>query len=184
MPVSAYRYAGDALAQAAGIWNVQKQNMGMLEINLNKLVPGSKDILILSLAGFSVPGRTMGKGTLPYLNGNNHYPTRPEGQGDVNATFRDFPLAGTRRILYQWFSLVYDETSGLCAPSSLLKTTGNVVLFQSDGTGERSATLHGLWPTKMPDITIEFSAGEILTMEMMFSCDKVVWDSNLLAPIS
>ena len=38
MPVSQYRYTGSVLAQAQGIWDVQKQNMGMLELNLNSFL--------------------------------------------------------------------------------------------------------------------------------------------------
>jgi len=183
MPVSQYRYAGKVLAQAQSIWNVQKQNMGMLELNLDTLVPGAKEILILSLQQFSVPGRVMGSGDLHFLNGVSKYATKPEPQGNITATFRDFSIAGARRVLFQWFSLVYDEETGLSLPMGLVKTTGNLVLFQSDGTGERTAKLEGIWPTKMPDITIDFSTGEILTMEMELSCDRVIWDKNLTAPV-
>jgi len=156
--------------------------MGMLELNLNQLIPGAKEVLILGIQQFSVPGRTMGSADLHYLNGVSKYSTKVEAQGNVTATFRDFPLPGIRRVLYQWFSLVYNEETGLSLPMGLIKTTGNLVLFQSDGTAERTARLEGLWPTKMPDIGIDFSSGEILTMEMEFSCDRVIWDPSLLAP--
>ncbi len=56
------------------------------------------------------------------------------------------------------------------------------MLFQADGTGERTATLEGLWPTKMPDINIDFNTGDHMTMEMDLSCDRVIWDPNLQAP--
>jgi len=184
MPVSDYRYAGTVLAQAGGIWNIQKQNMGMLELNINQLIPGAKEALILSLQAFAIPGRGMGTAELPYLNGSSKYATRPEAQGDITATFRDFPLAQTRRFLYQWFSLVYNEETGLSLPMGLVKTTGSLVLFQSDGQGERTARLEGLWPTKMPDINVDFATGDIMTMEMNFSCDRVIWDPNLLAPVN
>lgn len=181
--VTAYRYSGNILAQAASIWNGQKQNMGMLELNLDQLIPGAKEVLILSIQQFSVPGRTVGSADLPYLNGSSKYPTRPEPQGNISVTFRDFILPGTRRILYQWFSLVYNEETGLMLPPGLIKTTGNLVLFQSDGTGERSASLFGIWPTKMPDVAVDFNQGEIMTMEMELACDRVIWDANLLAPV-
>ena len=184
MPVSEYRYTGTVLAQAQSIWNIQKQNMGMLELNLDQLVPGAKEVLLLSLQQFNIPGRTVGTADLHYLNGVSKYATKPEPQGNITVTFRDFPLPGTRRVLFQWFSLVYNEDTGLMLPMGLVKTTGNLVLFQSDGTGERTARLEGIWPTKMPDITIDFSTGEILTMEMDLACDRVIWDQNLLAPVS
>lgn len=182
-PVTQYRYAGNVHHQAQSIWNAQKQNMGMLELNLDQLIPGAKEVLILSVGQFNVPGRGIGVGDLHYLNGVTHYPTKPDPQGNITATFRDFILPGTRRILFQWLSLVFNEETGLMLPPSLIKTTGNLVLFQSDGTGERTARLEGLWPTKMPDVSIDFSSGEVMNLEMEFACDRVVWDQNLLAPI-
>ncbi len=183
MPVSAYRYAGNILSQAQSIWNAQKQNMGMLELNLDQIIPGAKEVLILSVSKFGVPGRAVGTADLHYLNGVSKYATKPDPQGNVTATFRDFILPGTRRILYQWFSLVYNEETGLMLPMGLVKTTGHLVLFQSDGTGERSAQLQGIFPTKMPDVNIDFATGDILEMEMEFGCDRVIWDQNLLSPV-
>lgn len=182
MPVSQYRYTGTVLAQAGAIWNTQKQNMGMLELNLNQLVPGAKEVLLLSIQQFSVPGRTLGTGDLHYLNGSSKYITKPEPQGNITATFRDFPQPGSRRVLYQWFSLAYNEETGLMLPMGLVKTTGNLVLFDSQGSNERTSRLEGIAPIKMPDVTIDFTTGDILTMEMEFICDRVIWDANLLAP--
>ncbi|HUV39014.1 MAG TPA: hypothetical protein VMY39_05340 [Planctomycetota bacterium] len=184
MPVTQYRYSGTVLAQAQSIWNVQKQNMGMLELNLDQLIPGAKEVLILSIQQFNVPGRTVGSGDLHYLNGVSKYATKPEAQGNISVTFRDFPDPGARRVLYQWFSLVFNEDTGLMLPMGLVKTTGNLVLFASDGTSERTARLEGLWPTKMPDVGIDFGSGEVMTMEIELSCDRVIWDQNLLAPVN
>ena len=183
MPRSPYRYAGAILAQAQGQWNPQKQNMGMLELEINQLVPGGKEILILSLQEFSVPGREVGSAELPYLNGRMKYPTAPNPQGNVSATFRDFPETGARRVLHQWFQLVYNEVTGLMMPPSVLKTDGHLILFAADGSQERSATLHGLWPTKAPEVGINFSGGDVMVMQIDFSVDRVVWDSSLLAPV-
>ena len=182
MPVSPYRYAGNILAQAQGAWNPQKQNMGMLELEINQLVPGGKEILILSLQEFGVPGREVGKQELPYLNGRVQYPTAPTAQSNISATFRDFPESGSRRVLHQWFQLVYNEVTGLMLPPSLLKVRGHLVLFAADGTQERSATLLGLWPTKAPEVQVNFGQGDHMVMAIDFSCDSVIWDPNLLAP--
>jgi len=182
MPVSPYRYAGKHLAQAQSTWNPQKQNMGMLELQVDQLVPGGKEILILSLQEFTVPGREVGKANLPYVNGRIHYPTAPEPLGNIQATFRDFPEQGTRRVLHQWFQKVYDEVSGTMLPPGLLKTTGHLVLFDSLGAQERSATLIGIWPTKAPEVQVNFGQGEHMVMAIEFSCDCVIWDPTLLAP--
>jgi hypothetical protein len=182
MPVSPYRYAGKFLAQAQGQWNPQKQNMGMLELEINDLVPGGKETLILSIQEFTIPGREVGTAELPYLNGRVKYPTAPNALGNISATFRDFPETGARRVLHQWSQLVYNEVTGLMLPPSLLKKRGHLVLFAADGTQERSATLLGVWPTKEPEVAINYTSGEHLVMQVDFSVDCVVWDPNLLAP--
>lgn len=183
MPVSAYRYAGAVLAQAQAVFDPQKQNMGMLELNIDRLVPGGKEILILSLQEFTVPPREVTTGELPYLNGRVRYAQAPNALPNLTATFRDFPRANTRAILQQWFELVYNETSGLMTPMSALKTTGHVVLFEGDGTSERSGKLEGIFPTKGPEIAVNFGSGEHMLMAIEFSIDRVLWNVNLANPV-
>lgn len=181
---SGYRYAGAVLAQAAGQWDVQKKNMGMLELNIDQLVPGGKEILALSLQEFTVPGRKIGTAPLPYLNGRVKYPTAPEALGNISVTFRDFPLTQTRRILHDWFRKVYDEQTGLMLPPGLVKTTGFLVLFQSNATAERTARLEGLFPVSEPDIAIGYDQGEHLTMQIELSVDRIIWEPSLGNPSS
>jgi len=184
MPVSAYRYSGAILAQAQSVWGVQKDTNGMLELNIDGLVPGGKEILTLSLQEFNVPGRELNTAELKYVNGTARYITSPNARANITATYRDFPLAGTRRILQQWFNIAYNEANGLMAPMPAIKVTGHMVLFQGDGTGERSAKLEGVVITKEPDTGINFTgAGEILLMPVEFSVDRVLWNTNLLNPV-
>ena len=181
MPRSQYNYAGTLLAQAGSTFDVQKQHMGILELDIDRLGlggggnRGSREVLILSLQAFTVPGRAIGVNQLAYLNGNINYPTRPEAQGNISVTFRDFPREGTRAIIEEWCSLVFDERTGLMLPSSLLKVKGHLILLQSDGENEREAELHGVFPTKRPDIAIDMGNGDALTMECEFACDRVIW---------
>jgi hypothetical protein len=178
-----YRFAGAVLAQAGSIWDVQHQNLGMLELNIDFLVPGGKETLILSIQEFTVPGREMGKGDLPYLAGMVHYPTRVNAMGNISATFRDFPLTKARAVLNKWFRATYDELTGFSLPTGLLKSTGYMVLFQSDATAERAARLEGLWLVKQPETAINFANGEVLTMQVDISVDRVVWENSLDNPI-
>lgn len=181
---SGYRYAGAVLAQAASQWDVQKQNMGTLELNIDQLVPGGKEILLLSLQEFSVPGRTVGTAELPYLNGRVKYPTAPQALGNVTVTYRDFPQTQARRVLHDWFRKVYDEQTGLMLPPGLIKTTGFLVLFQSNATAERTARLEGVFPVKEPDIAINYAQGEVLTMAIELSVDRIIWEPSLGNPSS
>jgi|GEM_PF-1628350 len=183
MPVSAYRFAGAILAQAQSVWDVQKNNMGVLELNIDQLVPGGKEILILSLQEFTVPGREVATAELPYLNGRAKYAAGPQALGNISVTYRDFPQAGTRRILLEWFNKVFDEATGLMLPMAAVKTTGHLVLFGSDGSTERSARLEGVFPTKAPEVAVTFGGGEAMTMAMEFSVDRILWNNNLRNPV-
>jgi hypothetical protein len=177
-----YRFAGAMLAQAAGIWDVQKQNMGMLELTIDGLVPGGKEILMLSLQEFTVPGRTIATGELPYLNGRVKYAAAPQALGNITVTYRDFPLTKTRAILNQWFRKVYDEATGLMLPMGLVKTTGYLVLFQSHGLSERTARLEGIFPVKEPDIAVQYAQGEHMPMQIELSADRMIWEPSLFNP--
>lgn len=183
MPVTPYRYAGAILSQAASIWDPQKDNMGMLELNIDRIIPGGKEILTLSIQEFSVPGRSVNTAELPYLNGRVKYAAGPNALGNITATFRDFPRAGTRRILEQWFGLVYDEVTGLMAPMAAVKTTGHCVLFDSDGSSERSYLLEGLFPVSAPEVAVQFGGGEAMVMQIELSADRRIPQNNLLNPV-
>lgn len=182
MPVTPYRYAGAILSQAQSIWDPQKDNMGMLELNIDRIIPGGKEILTLSIQEFDVPGREVNTAELPYLNGRAKYAAGPNALGNITATFRDFPLAGTRRILEQWFALVYDEITGLMAPPSAVKTSGHAVLFASDGTSERSYLLEGIFPVSAPSVSVNMGGGEALVMSIEMSVDRRIPQNNLLNP--
>jgi hypothetical protein len=182
MPISAFRYAGQVLAQAAGIFDPQKQNTGMLELVIDKLVPGGKEILTLSLEKFEVPGREVEVGDLHYLNGSVHYPKKPTPQANISVTYRDFPLAKSRSVLQRWFEKVYHEETGLMLVPSILKATGFVVLFNETGLFARTGLLMGAWITKMPTVTVDFSVGDHMTMETEIACDRLIWLPDLHSP--
>lgn len=182
MAIAPYRYSGSFLAQANGTWDPQKQNLGTLELVIDKLVPGGKDILTLSLQEFTVPGRKIGTAQLHYLNNSTNYQTKPEPQANITATFRDFINSRTRSVLEQWFRKAYNESTGLQLPPSLLKCSGFLVLTAENGGYQRSAQLSGLMINSMPDVAITYGTAEVLTMAVELACDSVIWDPSLAAP--
>lgn len=184
MALSGYRYNADFLAQAGGAFDVQKQNMAVLELVIDQLpgMRGGQEVLTLALQEWTVPGREVGTAELPFLNGTVNYPTHISAYGDITVTFRDFPLSKSRAFLVQWFSLVYNETSGLMTPPSALKTTGYVILFQSDATAERVARLEGVFPSKLPEMAFNYANGEHLAMAINLKVDRLVWENTLFAP--
>ena len=179
---SAWRYAGDHLSLANGAYDVQKQNMGMLELVIDKLVPGAQEVLSLSLAEFTLPGREIGVADMHYLNGSVHYLTKPNPQGACSVVWRDFIKSKTRALLELWFRKMYDEETGLMLPMSVVKATGFVVLAQSDGTGERAYRLEGVVITKRPEIAIKFESGEAVLLATELAVDRVIPENSIFNP--
>lgn len=179
MPISGYRYAGNHLVQAAGRFDVQHQNMGMLELHINPLVPGGQEVLSQALEEFTVPGREIGTAELPYLNGNVKYLTRPSAMGNISATYRDFVNSPVRSVIHEWFRKGFDEQTGLMLPESARKVTGFLVLFSTDARFERSALIEGAMLVKEPEVGVNYGAGEHMTMQIDISIDRLVWQPNL-----
>lgn len=179
MPLSGYRYAGTHLAQAQGQHDVQHQNMGMLELHINPLVPGGQDVLSRALQEFTVPGREIGTAELPYINGNVKYLTRPNAFGNLSATYRDFVNTPARNVLHEWFRAGFDERTGLMLPESARKVTGYVVLFSTDARFERSALIEGAMLVKEPEIAVNYGSGEHMVMQVDISIDRLIWQPNL-----
>lgn len=179
MALSGYRYAGNFLARAQGKFDVQHQNMGMLELHIDSLVPGGQEVLANALQEFTLPGREIGTNELPYLNGNVKYMTKPNAMGNISATFRDFVNTPARHVLHEWFRKGFDEVTGQMLPESLRKVTGFVVLFGTDATYERSAKLEGLMLVKEPEVGINYGSGEHVAMQVDISVDRVLWQPNL-----
>jgi hypothetical protein len=182
MAIAPYRYAATFIAQAQGAWDIQKQNLGALELVIDKLVPGGKEILTLSLAEFTIPGRKIGVGQAHYLNGSVNYLTKPDPQGNITATFRDYPNNRTRSILELWYSKAYNEETGLMMPPSLLKATGFAVLTGENGGYQRSMRLEGVMLVNRPDIAIVYATGEALLMAVELAVDRVIPDPSFHAP--
>jgi hypothetical protein len=181
MPLSAYNYAGNFLAAAGQQFDVQHQNMGMLEVNLNSLVPGGQEVLSRAVQEFTVPGREIPTAELPYINGNVKYNTRPSALGNISITYRDFVNSPVRFVLHEWFRLGFDEITGLALPESQRKITGFVVLFSTNAQSERTALLEGLMLTKEPEINVSYGAGEHMVMQVDLSVDRILWQPNLAA---
>lgn len=176
MPPSPYRFNGDFIAQVGNNLDPFKKNMGMLELNLGGLgIAAGLGTLALGLRSFTLPPRMVENDSIPYLNGNVHYPTRPSALADVTAVFNDYggPL-DVREILELWFkTAVYDEDTGLMVPPSVGKVNGFAVLFSSNGVPAKGYLLRGILPKQRPGLDFDFTAGQIRTIDMAFSVDFI-----------
>lgn len=181
MPLSSYRYAGNFLAAAGQQFDVQHQNMGMLEFHINPLVPGGQEVLAQAMQEFTVPGREVPTAELPYINGNAKYMTRPAALGNLSVTYRDFVNSPVRNVLHEWFRAGFDEATGLMLPESQRKISGFLVLFSTNAQFERTALLEGCMLVKEPEITVSYASGEHMVMQVDISVDRLLWQPNLAA---
>ncbi len=168
-----YRFSGNMLAQAAGKNNPQKKNMGMIEFFDNPLIKGLSG-LSLYIKNAAIPKRAVESGDVRFLNGSVHYPSLVTALPDMTVVFLDYVDTPARAILENWFSMVYDEKTGLMTPPTALKTSAIFNLFGSDGLGLRGYQLEGLWPKESPDRMFDFTDGSQLEMSMNFAIDRAI----------
>lgn len=168
-----YRYNADHIAQARGKYNPQKKNMGMFEWHIDGLVPGGQEILMLSLQAVTVPGYTVGRGEITYLNGTVFFPTKPEPLEAIKATFRDYHDSGTRETLEKLFYKVYDPRTGTMGLPANIKSQATMVLLREDDSQGRAYLLDGVFLMNEPNREFGFDDGEQVQMEMELSVDFI-----------
>ncbi len=69
-------------------------------------------------------------------------------------------------------------------PPSLLKTTGFLVLFQTDATAERQFRIEGVWPANLPEIAVSYGAGEAMDMQINLVVDRIIPENSVFNPQS
>jgi hypothetical protein len=169
-----YKFNAQALAQAAGRGNPQKENMGMIEFYTARIVPGMQELLSLVVKTAEIPQRLVSKAAIPFLNGKVYYPGAVQDLGDMSVTFLDYVDLPARTYLEKWSNLVYNEKTGLMTPPTFLKTDATFMLFGSDGNGIRGYRLEGVFPLGTPQRRFDFSNGEQASMQINFSVDSVI----------
>lgn len=173
IPNLPYNFNGAQLAQAAGRANPQTNNMGILEFQVDNLVPGARELLTLTLQAAETPTRRVARGEIQYLNGTVFYPQKAEPLDEMTVTFRDYSDLPARGQLEQWFANVYNEDTGLMSPPSVLKVDATLLLFAGDGTRARNYQLEGVFPLSSPTRKMDFGDGEQQLMEITFSVDFI-----------
>jgi hypothetical protein len=169
-----YRYNADHIAQARGKYNPQKKNAGMLELYIDGLAPGGQEILMLSLQSVSIPGYSVGRGEITYLNGTVFFPTKPEGLGEMTTNFRDYHDTGTRYILERLHERVYDPRTGQMGLPKDIKVQGTLILLREDDSDGRTYYLDGCFPLNKPAMNVDFGDGEQEIMEIRWSVDSII----------
>lgn len=177
------RYDWNAMKLSEKGLNPFLNHMGMIEFEIDNLVPGGRDILITGLSAVSnVPDpRKVSPVEIPYLNGSIKVPGPPGSIGDLTCTFNDYLNGEQRRVLHDWFAEVYDERTGLSRRLiSDVKTKAYLVMCGQDGESYLEYVFMGLWPQNPPDIpALNFGGGRgggggVVTMTVNFAIDYIV----------
>jgi hypothetical protein len=155
--------------------NPQLDDGGMIEFQINDLVPGGREVLMLALSSFDLPSpRSVPPQTINYLKGSVNVPGRPSAITTFSCEFVDYIDGRQRDILHQWFDKVYNERTGLGLLPSDLKRDAYAVLFGPDGVERASYIISGVWPTSdPPPPRINYDGGNIVKITMNFSCDWI-----------
>jgi hypothetical protein len=80
----------------------------------------------------------------------------------------------TLKALYDWRNMVFDHDTGAIRLANNYKRTGNIHVW--DVTGENlqyDIQCEGMWPTNIPDITLEVSDDSVLEVSTQFAADKI-----------
>jgi hypothetical protein len=79
--------------------------------------------------------------------------------------------------LYDWYTTVYDPSTGVVGYASEYKRSGTCFLYDTKGNLQQSWDMYGLWPTKMsqPSGALDYTAnGEPVRINVEFACDRVM----------
>lgn len=166
-----YDFTASRLA-AKGM-NPQMSHMGMLELHINELIPGAKEVLMLGFTSIDLPtAQSVQKKTIHYLHGSVNYPGKPESTGDITLTIQDYVDGRQREVLHEWFDKIYDKRTGLGELPSEVKTTAHIIFFNARGETTRTYFVKGIFPLNDPGLpTINFSNSDIVTMSVTLSND-------------
>ena len=157
--------------------NPQLKHMGVIEFHIDRLVPGGKEALLLGVQEFNMPeARSINSVEINYLNGSIKAPAGPSNLGDLTVVFVDYIDGNQRRVLHQWFDLVFDESTGLGGLKSDIATSAHAVLFGQNGVESVQYYMFGVWPKNdptIPDINYSTRSGYV-TMSIKFAIDYLI----------
>lgn len=168
--------SADHLAAAAGAFEPQRSNNFSFEVALSG---NDRDLLVLSLEGFTLPGEANEKIEIPYQNEKRKV-AGPATVNDAKLTVRDFVDRESRKAIMRWRKQVYDKATGKIGLAKNYKKLGYVILTAPDGSATRVAKAMGAWPMEIGDTALDMKTAEPVVVEVTLCVDKLVWEDGVL----
>lgn len=154
----------------AGAYEVQRQNNFLLSIDLPT---GGSDVIELTLKEADLPRVEVEFIEIHYLNESRKLAGKAKVD-DFAFSVHDVVDRNVANALYEWWTKVYDPTTGAINPSSQYKKDATLTLLSPDGQNERTWTLQGVWPSKVDMGKGDMSKADPVAIAVTLKVDKVV----------
>lgn len=162
---------GDHLANAAGLFEPQRQNNFLFQIHLDDGIDSLN--INLSLEAASLPTESSEEVELNYINvkryvaGKTVYDTIP-------LVVKDMVDIGTARALSRWRTKVYNPITDQVGLARDYKKSADIILFAPDGSAERTWELRGVWPISVNWGPLDMTTSDIVKIETTLRYDKAI----------
>lgn len=180
MPLSTL-YA-DHIGHANGNFEPQRINNALLRIvGLDSGgASGKEDDLVLALASFPIPKRTMGIVEIGYLNEKRKFAGIPT-YDDLSVIYKDYVDKDIAQILWEWNYQVHNPETGRTGLARKYKKSGSVTLYGPNGDGEfdRVYNLIGIWPSGFDPGDADLQGEDSINITMTLTIDKVIPSTRL-----
>lgn len=143
---------------------------------VSNIVSGSDavgEILRLTVSSFSTPDISVDEIELRHGNDSVKIAGTPK-VGDAKITVHDVVGADTERMLWAWFSLVYDPVTKMMGLAADYKKNGMLYQLAPDGSSVRAWQCKGLWPTSIPSKSFDYGDGREMSIDIDLKCDSMI----------
>ena len=165
----------------------QRVNNCLIWFNLTA-IPGwsastNDPILAMAQDAFPLPKREIGVIQLARLNEKRNFAGNPVYQ-PMTVVYKDFVNVSVAELLYTWYKVVHDATTGQTGFKSNYACLAYVYLYPPDGTASSGGTAYvrcyeaqGCWPSAFDQGEASMDGEEAVKINMTVQMDKI-YDGN------
>jgi hypothetical protein len=144
----------------------------MLADATGQLASGA-ETLELSVRSAFLPSESNEEIEIPYMNGRVYIAGKYMFETGT-VTFNDNLDKGTANIVKAWRKLVSDPETGSVGLAANYKKKAEVVMYAPDFSIKRWWELYGLWPQAANFGALDYSASDVVQIEVTFRYDKAI----------
>ena len=165
--------SGDALAQANGLFEPQRQNNWLFTVI--DTIPGAEllsgESLHIALETFNLPSITVEEVELNYQNVKRYVSGKATYETTTLAV-KDMVDVGIASAFEAWMKLVYDPETDAGGLAKNYKKLCEATLFAPDGSAERIWQFIGCWPQQVNFGSLDMSSSDKVNIEVTLRYDK------------